>query len=172
MEWSILLIDVPRWDLSVKPEKSSFLHCCQKKKKQNYRQIFVSIVTLFFRSAYRFFKYIGDSHLAFPRSSDHRETIVAKLVLGLTRLCLFRHNRTTGCLWRQYFWIHLAVYTQNVNSVLLEIPFLDFKRYSDLSAVEEIVWRGRRGVGRRIYTWSSLKWVWKTGSPFMWGGGE
>ena len=38
--------------------------------------------------------------------------------------------------------------------VLLEIPFLEFKRYSDLSAVEGIVWRGKRGVGRRIYTWS------------------
>ena len=38
--------------------------------------------------------------------------------------------------------------------VLLEIPSVEFKRYSYLNAVEGIVWRGKRGVRRRIYTWS------------------
>ena len=53
-------------------------------------KIFVNIVVLFTRSAYRFFKYIEDSHLGFPEivrfSVNHREAIVAKLVLSLTRL--------------------------------------------------------------------------------------
>ena len=41
----MLLINVPRWDLSIKPEKSS-LHCCHK--------WFVNIPTLFTRSVHRF----------------------------------------------------------------------------------------------------------------------
>ena len=55
----MLLIDVPRGDLSVKPEKSSLLHCCQK--------MFMNIGTLFTRSVYRCLKYTEDRHLGLFR---------------------------------------------------------------------------------------------------------
>ena len=47
----------------------------------------MNIVTLFTRSAYRFLKYIEDSHLGFSEMVrflvNHREAIVAELVLSL-----------------------------------------------------------------------------------------
>ena len=68
--------------------KSRLLHRCHK--MQNYRQIFVNIVTLLTRLAYRFIKYTEDSHLGFSEivqfSVNRSEAIVAKLVLSLTRL--------------------------------------------------------------------------------------
>ena len=55
---------------------------------QNYRQIFVNIVVLFTRSAYRRLKYTEDSYLGFSEivRLNRREAIVAKIVLSLTRL--------------------------------------------------------------------------------------
>ena len=55
--------------------------------KQDYRQIFVSIVTLFTRWPF-VAKYIEDRHLRFSESFrlNDREAIVTKLVLSLTRL--------------------------------------------------------------------------------------
>ena len=55
---------------------------------QNYRQIFVNIVVLFTRSAYRRLKYTEDSYLGFSEivRLNRREVKVAKIVLSLTRL--------------------------------------------------------------------------------------
>ena len=80
----MLLIDVPRWDLSVKPEKSSLLHRCHKNGKCSEY-----LLTLWYCSLVRlvvYLKYIEDSHHGFPESSDSRWIMVRKLVLSLTRL--------------------------------------------------------------------------------------
>ena len=91
IEWSMLLIDVPRWDLSVKPEKSSLLHCCHKMQNDKTNICgHCDIVHLFGRSIV-FLNTQKTGILDLQRSSDsrglnHREAIEAKLVLSLTRL--------------------------------------------------------------------------------------
>ena len=80
MERSMLLIDVPRWELSVEPESQVSYIVVTK--------IFMNFVTFSTRSAYRFLQYTEVRHLGFSEimlfSVNHREAIVAKLVLSLS----------------------------------------------------------------------------------------
>ena len=72
----------------MKPEKLSLLHRCHKNAKLD--QIFVNILVLFTRSAYRLCKEHRRQPCWISRvvrfSVRHRETIVAKLVLILAQL--------------------------------------------------------------------------------------